>query len=225
MHRGSEMTGRPLAFSVLADFQVRGTTWGGKMAWPKQSPERWARFIPQCSVRERDLFGFPRPGDPYWSDETLEGSPPATPVSTWVRIGRRWRPPAPGARLTPPVGPCSPSARSRGSGGDAETESRSGTASIPVQEFPSSEAQRPRRYDGRATLVRPGARDVEQSAARLRAAGGPTDERRARLSGRGGSARTTPEARTAGSTGRRSGRGRGGIIPVDSDPASKGRRQ
>src|SRR3984957_1132042 len=74
LHRGSEMTGSGRSrFSILTDFQVRGTTWGGKMAWPKQSPERWARFIPQCSVRERDLFGFPRPGDPYWSDETLAG--------------------------------------------------------------------------------------------------------------------------------------------------------
>jgi hypothetical protein len=74
LHRGSEMTSSGRArFSLLADFQVRGTTWGGKMAWPKQSPERWARFIPQCSVRERDLFGFPRPGDPYWSEETMTG--------------------------------------------------------------------------------------------------------------------------------------------------------
>ena len=74
LHRGSNMTGeRRARFSLLADFQVRGTTWAGKMAWPKQSPERWAKFIPQCSVRERDLFGFPRPGDPYWTDETLAG--------------------------------------------------------------------------------------------------------------------------------------------------------
>ena len=74
LHRGSDFTapGRS-RFSILADFQARGTTWGGKMAWPKQSPERWARFMPQCSVRERDLFGFPRPGDPYWTEETLEG--------------------------------------------------------------------------------------------------------------------------------------------------------
>ena len=74
LHRGSDFRapGRS-RFSILADFQVRGTTWGGKMAWPKQSPERWAKFIPQCSVRERDLFGFPRAGDPYWDDETLRG--------------------------------------------------------------------------------------------------------------------------------------------------------
>jgi len=74
LHRGSDF-GAPgrARFSILVDFQVRGTTWGGKMAWPKQSPERWAKFIPQCNVRQRDLFGFPRPGDPYWNDETLEG--------------------------------------------------------------------------------------------------------------------------------------------------------
>jgi Phytanoyl-CoA dioxygenase (PhyH) len=74
LHRGSDMTGSGRSrFSILADYQVRGTTWGGKMAWPKASPERWARFIPQCGVRERDLFGFPRPGDPYWSEQTLAG--------------------------------------------------------------------------------------------------------------------------------------------------------
>jgi hypothetical protein len=41
------------------------------MAWPKQSPQRWAKLMPQCSVRERDLFGFPRPGDDYWNEQTL----------------------------------------------------------------------------------------------------------------------------------------------------------
>jgi hypothetical protein len=72
LHRGSDMTGAGHArFSILADYQLRGTTWGGKMAWPKQSPERWAKLMPQASVRERDLFGFPRPGDPYWNEQTL----------------------------------------------------------------------------------------------------------------------------------------------------------
>jgi hypothetical protein len=74
LHRGSNFTAAGRSrFSILIDFQVRGTTWGGKMAWPKQSPERWAKFIPQCTVRQRDLFGFPRPGDAYWTEETLAG--------------------------------------------------------------------------------------------------------------------------------------------------------
>jgi hypothetical protein len=72
LHRGSNITGLGSSrFSLLVDFQVRGTTWGGKMAWPKQSPQRWAKLMPQCSVRQRDLFGFPRPGDHYWNDLTL----------------------------------------------------------------------------------------------------------------------------------------------------------
>jgi len=72
LHRGSNFTAAGRArFSLLADYQARGTTWGGKMAWPKQAPERWAKFLPQCSVRERDLFGFPRPGDAYWNAQTL----------------------------------------------------------------------------------------------------------------------------------------------------------
>ena len=72
LHRGSNLTGVGQArFSLLVDYQTRGTTWGGKMAWPKQAPHRWAKLMPRCSVRERDLFGFPRPGDPYWNEQTL----------------------------------------------------------------------------------------------------------------------------------------------------------
>jgi Phytanoyl-CoA dioxygenase (PhyH) len=72
LHRGSDFVGPGRArFSILADYQRRGMTWAGKMAWPKQAPQRWAKLIPECTVRERDLFGFPRPGDPYWNDQTL----------------------------------------------------------------------------------------------------------------------------------------------------------
>lgn len=72
LHRGSDLTGhRHSRFSILADYQRRGTTWGGKMAWPKAAPQRWAKLIPQCTVRERDLFGFPRPGHDYWDPQTI----------------------------------------------------------------------------------------------------------------------------------------------------------
>ena len=72
LHRGSDFAdGGRARFSLLADYQQRGMTWAGKMAWPKQAPQRWAKLIPRCSVRERDLFGFPRPADPYWNEQTL----------------------------------------------------------------------------------------------------------------------------------------------------------
>ncbi len=72
LHRGSNFAapGRS-RFSLLADYQPRGMSWAGKRSWPRDAPERWAKFIPQCSVRERDLFGWPRPGDPYWNEQTL----------------------------------------------------------------------------------------------------------------------------------------------------------
>ena len=72
LHRGSNFPApRRARFSILADYPATRITWGGKMSWPKQSPERWAKLLPQCSVRERDLFGFPRPGHDYWNDQTL----------------------------------------------------------------------------------------------------------------------------------------------------------
>jgi hypothetical protein len=72
LHRGSNFTapGRS-RFALLADFQERGTTWRGKMAWPKDKPWEWAKLIPRCTVRERDLFGWPRAGDPYWNEQTI----------------------------------------------------------------------------------------------------------------------------------------------------------
>ena len=72
LHRGSDF-GAPgrSRYSILVDYQPRGVTWGGKRSWPRDQPQRWAKLIPQMSVRERDLFGFPRPGDEYWNEQTL----------------------------------------------------------------------------------------------------------------------------------------------------------
>lgn len=74
-HRGTNFTEPNRSrFALLADYQARGSAWMGKVAWPNQaSRPGWAPMIEQASVRERDLFGFPRVGDPYWDDETLAG--------------------------------------------------------------------------------------------------------------------------------------------------------
>ena len=72
-HRGSRF-GAPgrARFTVLADYVRRGTPWAGKMAWPDVAlSPHWVETMERATVRERDLFGFPRPGDPYWSERTL----------------------------------------------------------------------------------------------------------------------------------------------------------
>ena len=84
LHRGSNFTapGRS-RFSLLADFQARGTTWAGKMAWPKAGrPNGGRSSFPQCTVRERDLFGFPRPGTPTGTSRPLADVRRATRAST-----------------------------------------------------------------------------------------------------------------------------------------------
>ncbi len=72
-HRGSNFSapGRS-RFAMLTDFQVRGPSWAGKMSWPNTalSPQ-WVELMERASVRERDLFGFPKPGDGYWNAQTL----------------------------------------------------------------------------------------------------------------------------------------------------------
>jgi len=73
LHRGTDF-GAPGRYrlTLLADYQVRGPRWAGKMSWPNSAnkPEM-AEVIVNASVRERDLFGWPRPGDEYWNEQTL----------------------------------------------------------------------------------------------------------------------------------------------------------
>ena len=42
------------------------------MAWPdKAINPNLNEVIRNATVRQRDLFGFPPPGDEYWNDQTL----------------------------------------------------------------------------------------------------------------------------------------------------------
>lgn len=73
LHRGSGFTdpGRS-RFAMLVDFQPRGRPWTGKMAWPNQAlSPHWAAAMAAMTPRERCLFGFPAPGDPYWDTQTV----------------------------------------------------------------------------------------------------------------------------------------------------------
>ena len=73
LHRGSRITGeRRARFVLLADYEVWGPRWTGRLAWPDRALDaHWAGMIERATPRERELFGFPAAGDPYWNDQTI----------------------------------------------------------------------------------------------------------------------------------------------------------
>ena len=73
LHRGTSFHGEGRArFALLADYQARGATWAGRIAWPGQAlSPHWVEVMERASPRERELFGFPRPGHVYWDAQTI----------------------------------------------------------------------------------------------------------------------------------------------------------
>jgi hypothetical protein len=72
-HRGSSFTqpGRS-RFAMLIDMQQRGWRWNGKMSWPDRAGQvAMVDALERMTPRQRDLFGFPPPGSPYWNAQTL----------------------------------------------------------------------------------------------------------------------------------------------------------
>jgi hypothetical protein len=56
------------------DFKPRGWRWQGKLAWPDHATtQKWKDAMTAMTPRQRDVFGWPPAGDPYWNAQTLEG--------------------------------------------------------------------------------------------------------------------------------------------------------
>ena len=63
---------RSARFTLLADYEVWGPRWTGKVAWADRALSKaWTELIERATPRERLVFGFPAPGDPYWEEQTL----------------------------------------------------------------------------------------------------------------------------------------------------------
>jgi len=73
VHRASGMTAeRSARFTLLAHYDVWGPRWTGRAAWPARAlGANWGELIEKATPRERSVFGFPDPGDPYWDEQTL----------------------------------------------------------------------------------------------------------------------------------------------------------
>ncbi len=74
-HRSVDVTEPGQArFMLHVAYKPARLDWVGYQAWQIKgfSPE-WHKFVRQASVRQLSVLGFPRPGDPFWTDATLAG--------------------------------------------------------------------------------------------------------------------------------------------------------
>ena len=74
-HRATELRAPDAdRFSIHASYRHADNTWTSRHSWGDRSfhPD-WPPFVEQATLRQLLLFGFPPPGHPYWTPETLEG--------------------------------------------------------------------------------------------------------------------------------------------------------
>ncbi|MES9541717.1 MULTISPECIES: phytanoyl-CoA dioxygenase family protein [unclassified Actinomadura] len=75
-HRGTGLTApRGVRYSMHLGFRPSGVGWGQRMGWAMRGYERaWVDFVHRADPRQLQAFGFPPPGHPYWTPETLAGT-------------------------------------------------------------------------------------------------------------------------------------------------------
>jgi len=74
-HRSVDVTEPGVSRFILhVAYKPAGLDWGGYQAWPyKGLKPEWHRFARRATARQLVAVGFPKPGDPYWTEETLAG--------------------------------------------------------------------------------------------------------------------------------------------------------
>jgi hypothetical protein len=74
-HRGTELVApRGARFTVHASFRRADAEWIGRRGWAgAATAPSWDSFVAGATPRQLRLFGFPAPGHPYWTAETLDG--------------------------------------------------------------------------------------------------------------------------------------------------------
>jgi ectoine hydroxylase-related dioxygenase (phytanoyl-CoA dioxygenase family) len=88
-HRSVDFTDADQArFMLHVSFKPAAVEWGGYQAWQIKgfSPE-WHNFVQGAGPRQLTLLGFPAPGHPFWTDETLDGVArryPGLDLTPWV---------------------------------------------------------------------------------------------------------------------------------------------
>lgn len=74
-HRGTALRlPRGARYTIHTNFRRRDADWIGRRAWlDTANTSRWRSFVVSATIRQLQLFGFPPPGHPYWTDRTAAG--------------------------------------------------------------------------------------------------------------------------------------------------------
>jgi hypothetical protein len=87
-HRSVDRTESGVSrFMLHVAYRAAGADWAGYQAWPfKGLTPAWHNFVQGAGVRQLAAVGFPKPGHPYWTEETLAGVQaryPGLDMSPW----------------------------------------------------------------------------------------------------------------------------------------------
>lgn len=87
-HRGVELTAPGAArFMLAVAFKPAALDWVGFHSVQVRAEDMsWDRFMRFATVRQLTALGFPKPGDAYWTDETIAGVQaryPSLDISPW----------------------------------------------------------------------------------------------------------------------------------------------
>ena len=73
-HRGTAFKSEGARIGEFITYAPKNCPWLGIVGWPEQGVHKSFRiWMERASVEEREMLGFPSPGDSYWTEETLAG--------------------------------------------------------------------------------------------------------------------------------------------------------
>ncbi|HEY6622457.1 MAG TPA: phytanoyl-CoA dioxygenase family protein [Acidimicrobiales bacterium] len=74
-HRGTSLSAEgSVRYLLHVAYKPVATDWLGYQSWPAAAEGApWHRFVSEATLRQLTVLGFPEPGHPYWTDETLNG--------------------------------------------------------------------------------------------------------------------------------------------------------
>jgi hypothetical protein len=87
-HRGTEVVApRGVRYTLHVNFRPAGSEWQSRHSWLRQADKpAWSDFVEVASPRQLALFGWPSPGHPFWTTQTIAGIQerhPGLDVTPW----------------------------------------------------------------------------------------------------------------------------------------------